>query len=157
MKTFEEILSRDIVVRAMDDRSIYYRNRNLILIPKTETCEMQEEMRKYKGQTFRAYCFNSMKKRRNELFRPADKARVKHVQVQIFNVPEHTGITVFVDITGHFYQADTALALSRIASGKDFEIVEIERFIPQDTLTNHAREKRRKERLMTQSKNRNRM
>lgn len=157
MKTFEEVLSQEIVVRSMDDRCIYYRNRNLILVPKTDTCNMQETMQQYQGQTFRAYCFNSMKKRRNELFRPADKTRIKHVQVQIFNVPAHTGITVFADVTGHFYQADTALALSRITAGKEFEIVEIERFIPQDTLTNHAREKRRKERLMTQSKNRNRM
>jgi hypothetical protein len=156
MKRFEEVLEQNIIVRALDDRSIYYRNRNLILIPKTEDSSSQEEMRSHMGKTLRAYCFNAMKKRRNELYRPADKARPKHIQVRIFDVPEHTGITVFVDITGHFYRADTRLALRRIAMGKEFEIVEIERFVPVDTLTNHAREKRRKERLAAQSKNRSR-
>lgn len=156
MKRFEDILKQDITVRALDDRSIYYRSRNLILVPRTETFDHQEEMKSHKGKTFRAYCFNAAKKRRNELFRPADKARAKHVQVQIFDVPEHTGITVFVDITGHFYRGNTSQTLRRIAMGKEFEIVEIERFVPVDTLTNHAREKRRKERLATQSKNRNR-
>lgn len=156
MERFENILKQDIIVRALDDRSIYYRNRNLILVPKTDDSDHQEEMQSHKGKTFRAYCFNATKKRRNEAFRPADKARVKHIQVQIFDVPEYTGITVFVDITGHFYRADTQLALRRINMGKEFEIVEIERFVPVDTLTNHSREKRRKERLASQNRNRSR-